>query len=402
MFLKYQELVHKIDSKDVETQQQSNFALDLYGMYNQIQGNNVRNEHWRLRDNLRESEIDQLEKMLHSKATRRAELENKLYTDRNENLHARLGVAERAIAEGAIRGKQHAQLMSEKISDTSDELTGLLNELNMIEGEIAKQEIVFKEIKDGKGKNNTTAQGRRQPPPRQFSNDEIARIRDARGETNHDMHETVVEGFSVKINRHHLGTLSGLNWLNDEVINFYRELLQERELKAVQEEGRERRVWFTNTFFISKLSEGGYNYRNVRRWTKRAKVDIFSLRLMLIPMNVGGSHWTCAAINFPDKTITYYDSMGASGRLILEILKRYLMDEHENKKKSALPNIEAWRLISPKRSVPQQQNCSDCGVFMCQFLNYLSVDDAFDFSQKHMQNFRMKMCLEIINKQLFD
>ena len=70
MFLKYQELVHKIDSKDVETQQQSNFALDLYGMYNQIQGNNVRNEHWRLRDNLRESEIDQLEKMVHSKAVR--------------------------------------------------------------------------------------------------------------------------------------------------------------------------------------------------------------------------------------------------------------------------------------------------------------------------------------------
>ena len=121
-------------------------------------------------------------------------------------------------------------------------------------------------MNDGKGKNNTAAQGRRQPPPRQFSNDEIARIRDARGETNHDMYETVVEGFSVKINRQHLGTLSGLNWLNDEVINFYRELLQERELKAVQEEGRERRVWFTNTFFISKLSEGGYNYRNVRRW----------------------------------------------------------------------------------------------------------------------------------------
>ena len=94
--------------------------------------------------------------------------------------------------------------------------------------------------------------------------------------------------------------------------------------------------------------------------------------------------------------------MGASGRSILEILQRYLKDEHENKKKSPLPNSEAWKLISPKRSVPQQQNCSDCGVFMCQFLNYLSVDDAFDFSQKHMQNFRMKMCLEIINKQLFD
>ena len=170
-------------------------------------------------------------------------------------MNARLGLAERAISEGAIQGKQHAQLMSKKISDAGDELTNLLNELNVIGGEIAGQDRVYKELNDGKGKNNTAAQGRRQPPPRQFSNDEIARIRDARGETNHDMYETVVEGFSVKINRQHLGTLSGLNWLNDEVINFYRELLQERELKAVQEEGRERRVWFTNTFFISKLSE---------------------------------------------------------------------------------------------------------------------------------------------------
>ena len=114
MFLKYQELVHKMNSKDVETQQQSNFALDLYGMYNQIQGNDMRNEHWRLRNNLRESEIDQLEKMVHSKAVRREELEKKLYTDRTENLNARLGLAEQAIAEGAKQGKQHAHLMSKK------------------------------------------------------------------------------------------------------------------------------------------------------------------------------------------------------------------------------------------------------------------------------------------------
>jgi len=35
-------------------------------------------------------------------------------------------------------------------------------------------------------------------------------------------------------------------------------------------------------------------------------------------------------------------------------------------------------------------------------LNYLSNNDPFDFAQQHMQNFRMKMCLEILNKKLFD
>ena len=99
-------------------------------------------------------------------------------------------------------------------------------------------------------------------------------------------------------------------------------------------------------------------------------VDIFSLHLMLLPKHTPGGlgHWTCAAINFHEKTITYYDSMGGGGRNVLQILLRYLKDEHENKKHSSLPNPEEYQLISLGTSIPQQSNESlDCGVFMCQF-----------------------------------
>ena len=113
--------------------------------------------------------------------------------------------------------------------------------------------------------------------------------------------------------------------------------------------------------------------------------------------------WTCAAINFHDKTITYYDSLGGKGENVLQTLLRYLKEEHEKKKDSPLPNPEEYQLISLGNSIPQQSIDSlDCGVFMCQFLNYLSNNDAFNFNQSHMSNFRMKMCLEILNKQLFD
>ena len=148
----------------------------------------------------------------------------------------------------------------------------------------------------------------------------------------------------------------------------------------MQREKRTQEVWITNTFFITKLSENGYAYHNVQQ---RTHFDIFSLHLMLIPIHVDGSHWTCAGINF--QTISFYDSTGHEGRIVLQILLRYLKDEHKNLKKrnSPLPNPEEYQLISPGRSIPQQHNGSDCGVFMSQFLKYLSSNDAFNFNQTH-------------------
>ena len=59
-------------------------------------------------------------------------------------------------------------------------------------------------------------------------------------------------------------------------------------------------------------------------------------------------------------------------------------------------------MVSPGRRIPQQHNCSDCGVFCSQFLKYLANDVVFDFAQQDIQHIRMKMCLEILNKKLFD
>ena len=102
------------------------------------------------------------------------------------------------------------------------------------------------------------------------------------------------------------------------------------------------------------------------------------------------------------KTITYYDSMGGLGNSVLQLLHRYLKEEHLKKKKCPLPNPDEWKMVSPGRRIPQQHNCSDCGVFSSQFLKYLANDVVFDFAQQDIQHIRMKMCLEILNKKLFD
>lgn len=208
--------------------------------------------------------------------------------------------------------------------------------------------------------------------------------------------EVVVEGFGVKMKKWDLHSTIGLNWLNDEVINFYRELLLERENASPQN------IYIHNTFFMTKLLQGGYNYENVKKWLKRKKVDLFSLRLLLIPMNLNGGHWTLATIDVPNGTITYYDSMGGSEDDALESLKRYVADEHLAHKKRPLPEGYKIRIVNTGRNVPQQNNCSDCGVFMCQFMNYLATNDAFNFGQRDMPRLRLKMVLEILNKRLFD
>jgi sentrin-specific protease 1 len=82
----------------------------------------------------------------------------------------------------------------------------------------------------------------------------------------------------MNITRHDFATLDGLNWLNDEVINFYMELIKERS----EQVEHLPKVHVMNTFFLGKLLQNGHS--GVRRWTR--KVDIFSVDIIPIPVSV--------------------------------------------------------------------------------------------------------------------
>ncbi|ROT72834.1 Sentrin-specific protease 1 [Penaeus vannamei] len=154
--------------------------------------------------------------------------------------------------------------------------------------------------------------------------------------------EVLVEKFSIQITRKDIATLCGLNWLNDEVINFYMNLLMERG-----KNDNYPSVYAFNTFFYPKLVKTGYS--TVRRWTKKA-------------------------------------------------LKKYLESEHEDKKKAKYDTGD-WTLENMK-DIPQQMNGSDCGMFACKFAEYLSRDVAITFDQQHMPYFRRRMIYEIVRATL--
>lgn len=108
-----------------------------------------------------------------------------------------------------------------------------------------------------------------------------------------DPNEVLARKFNLNITRRDLKTLGGLNWLNDEVINFYMNLIIERG-----KDSKWPNTYAFNTFFYSKLIKDGP--QSLRRWTK--KVDLFSYDLICVPVHLG-VHWCMAIIDFRDKSI---------------------------------------------------------------------------------------------------
>uniref|UniRef100_A0AC34R3D4 Ubiquitin-like protease family profile domain-containing protein n=1 Tax=Panagrolaimus sp. JU765 TaxID=591449 RepID=A0AC34R3D4_9BILA len=269
--------------------------------------------------------------------------------------------------------------------------------------------------------------------------------------------EVFADNGIVKIHRKDLLTLSGLDWLNDEIINFYLDLvckrsksdpdlpkvyafqtffyttlcqrgygdvkrwtkkvdvfsydiwlvpvhlqvhwcmavvdLQNKTIEYYDSMLGKNSVYAFQTFFYTTLCQRGYG--GVKRWTK--KVDVFSYDIWLVPVHLQ-VHWCMAVVDLQNKTIEYYDSMLGKNSVVFELLTEYLSSESMDKRKQPL-NTNDWKLIR-KCDIPTQQNGSDCGMFSCKFGEYASRRAEIDFSQKNMPYFRQRMVYEICQQQL--
>lgn len=202
--------------------------------------------------------------------------------------------------------------------------------------------------------------------------------------------EILSSKFNLNIFRHDMLTLSGHNWLNDQIINFYMCLLVERGKRAEWPS-----VYAMNTFFYPKLKKSGYV--SLRRWTRQ--VDLFMYDIIAIPIHLG-FHWCMAIINVKQKTVKYYDNMGFPNGKCLKLLFNYLCDEHLAKKGTDFDK-SGWKLENV-RDIPQQMNGGNCGVFACTFAEFVTRYANITFTHKDMIYLRRKMVLEILNGELIN
>ena len=215
---------------------------------------------------------------------------------------------------------------------------------------------------------------------------------------------------SDSVQRESFQRLAPGQWLNDEVLHFFLTVLSRRDqalCEAAAADGeKRRRCHFFKSFFFSKLlqvghatKEGQYDYKQVKRWSKKVPgKDIFGLDKVLFPINQGGVHWVCAVAYMQDRRIQFYDSLGSAGMDYVEFIFQYLQDEHLDKKKSPLPNLEDWKLVPCQvESTPRQLNGYDCGVFTCMFLDFCSTNNPLLFDQSHVTQCRERIALSILN-----
>ncbi|XP_037326148.2 uncharacterized protein LOC119216977 [Pungitius pungitius] len=199
-----------------------------------------------------------------------------------------------------------------------------------------------------------------------------------------------IAGFMVSYNKHtlgleDLGTLEEQNWLNDQIINMYGELIME---------ATQHKVHFFNSFFHKQLVAKGYD--GVKRWTK--KVDLFSKWLLLFPIHLE-IHWSLITVTMATKTISYYDSQGIVFRHTTDNIMKYLQSEAREKQQAAFQ--KGWKITIIK-GIPQQKNDSDCGVFVLEYCRCLSVKRPLLFSQEDMPLIRKRIHKELCDCHLSD
>ena len=180
------------------------------------------------------------------------------------------------------------------------------------------------------------------------------------------------------VSRLKIRCLEPTEWLNDEVVNFFMGLLKARGDAATEADALPRCHFFNTNFYTKLYEKSVYEYAKVKRWTR--KVDVFAKDLLICPIHCHGNHWTLAVVNLLDKRFEYFDSLSGGDGGVLANLRRYIKDEHLDKKKASWDDA-GWTDHTWRAGTPRQRNGFDCGVFCCKTADYLSQDAVLNFSQ---------------------
>jgi Ulp1 protease family, C-terminal catalytic domain len=173
------------------------------------------------------------------------------------------------------------------------------------------------------------------------------------------------------------------------------------------------RVFSWNSYFLSQLHTPtrGYDFAGVKRWTKKNGLNIFQTDVLLFPVNIPNVHWSLAAIDVPGHSVHYYDSMFG---ICLDQVKGYLSSIAKWTCEEARARISegvanpypeswfsdpsAWKVeLHSNKTVPRQENGYDCGIFALAALRSIALGYQFDYSQKDMGFFRMRIALDVLD-----
>ena len=208
--------------------------------------------------------------------------------------------------------------------------------------------------------------------------------------------QVLVDKFNIPVTKKTLTCLKDLEWLSDEVVNFYFALVQERAAKRGTV-----RVFCWTSFFFSKLVANGYS--GVKNWTSRKQIDLFAdTDLILIPVHVV-DHWALGVVDLKNKTTQYLDSLGASPESLdfHSVILEYLRCEFGAKRPGSELDTKAFKRLAPPTDLPLQSNGSDCGVFICMYALVIAAGlPVTSLGSPDVDAMRRRMAVDIVRGKI--
>ena len=119
------------------------------------------------------------------------------------------------------------------------------------------------------------------------------------------------EKANYRITKSSLERLLPGKWLNDEIINGYVSLINERE-----KEQNLGNVYIFNTYFYTMiegmLKRGDYDYKKLERILTRKKINLRNYKTVVVPINIEKYHWLMLCADLVEDKFYVIDSMKAS------------------------------------------------------------------------------------------
>jgi Ulp1 family protease len=256
----------------------------------------------------------------------------------------------------------------------------------------------------------------------------------------------LVNQFALIVTVEHFSTLSPEKMLSDMIINFYMEILQERDehncvfwpveffgkifsdpTRSVPTERIQVSPSPDESVTLGSLSKrkqksadppstkriranilakqrlkysdnntGPYNYLNVEGFTRKKDFNIFEKRKHFFPVFRDGDHFALLMVDMELYEINYYDSLAKEGKVFIDAAKSWVLDEGKKYDDFVVP---AFGDFDHKKDVPLQRNCVDCGVYMLANIEILSKDLELpsSFTDEEILEYRRMIGFAILN-----
>ncbi|XP_003247341.1 sentrin-specific protease 1-like [Acyrthosiphon pisum] len=184
--------------------------------------------------------------------------------------------------------------------------------------------------------------------------------------------------------------------LPETIINKYMELITKFSPNT---------LYAFNTNFFTALSDHGYS--RIHRWTKN--VDIFSKERLFIPIYIKPKRmWSLINVNFQDRSIRYYDSVGSGyrgGMRYQKLILKYLKLEYLMRKQKFFCTTR-WKYINVN-NLHYGFKFWDSGIFVClvahHFARNTSKDAKLTITSKSVgsqENVKEKLILQLKKNSL--